>query len=161
MELKQTLLSDLKGAMKSRDSLKVDTLRLIVSEIKNREIDLHEELGDEAITALLTTQIKRRKEAATMYAQGGRTDLKEKEEKEMAIIQVYLPEQVGEEELKQRIQAVITETGAQGPKDMGKIMKVVVPEFDCIACRLSVPLSSCSSLWYGSLSSTRRWKELK
>jgi len=115
--------------MKSRDSLKVDTLRLIVSEIKNREIDLHEELGDEAITALLTTQIKRRKEAAAMYEQGGRTDLKEKEEKEIAIIQVYLPEQVGEEELKQRIQAVIAETGAQGPQDMGKIMKVVVPEF--------------------------------
>ncbi|MDH3257245.1 MAG: GatB/YqeY domain-containing protein [Nitrospinota bacterium] len=129
MELKQTLLSDLKEAMKSKDSLKVDTLRLIVSEIKNREIDLREELGDEAITALLTTQIKKRKEAAGMYEKGGRTDLKEKEEKEMAIIQVYLPEQVGEEELKQRIQAVIAETGAQGPKDMGKVMKVVVPEF--------------------------------
>jgi hypothetical protein len=129
MELKQTLLSDLKEAMKSKDSLKVDTLRLIVSEIKNKEIDLHEELGDEAITALLTTQIKKRKEAAGMYEKGGRTDLKEKEEKEMAIIQLYLPEQVGEEELKQRIQAVISETGAQGPKDMGKVMKVVVPEF--------------------------------
>jgi len=115
--------------MKSKDSLKVDTLRLIVSEIKNREIDLREELGDEAITALLTTQIKKRKEAAKMFEQGGRTDLKEKEEKEMAIIQVYLPEQVGEDELKQRIQAVIAETGAQGPKDMGKVMKVVVPEF--------------------------------
>jgi len=129
MELKQTLLSDLKEAMKSKYSLKVDTLRLIVSEIKNREIDLREELGDEAITALLTTQIKKRKEAAGMFEKGGRTDLKEKEEKEIAIIQVYLPEQVGEEELKQRIQAVIAETGAQGPKDMGKVMKVVVPEF--------------------------------
>lgn len=129
MELKQTLLSDLKGAMKTKDSLKVDTLRLIISEIKNKEIDLHEELGDEAITALLTTQIKRRKEAASMFDKGGRTDLKEKEEKEIAIIQVYLPEQVGEEELKQRIQEVIAETGAQGPKDMGKVMKVVVPEF--------------------------------
>jgi uncharacterized protein YqeY len=129
MELKQTLLSDLKEAMKSKYSLKVDTLRLIVSEIKNREIDLREELGDEAITALLTTQIKKRKEAAKMFEQGDRTDLKVKEEKEMAIIQVYLPEQVGEDELKQRIQAVIAETGAQGPKDMGKIMKVVVPEF--------------------------------
>ncbi len=129
MELKQTLLSDLKGAMKSKDSLKVDTLRLIVSEIKNREIDLREELGDEAIIALLTTQIKKRKEAAGMFEKGGRTDLKEKEEKEGAIIQVYLPEQVGEEELKQRIQAVIVETDAQGPKDMGKVMKVVVPEF--------------------------------
>jgi len=129
MELKQTLISDLKEAMKSKYSLKVDTLRLIVSEIKNREIDLREELGDEAITALLTTQIKKRKEAAKMFEQGDRTDLKEKEEKEMAIIQVYLPEQVGEDELKQRIQAVIAETGAQGPKDMGKVMKVVVPEF--------------------------------
>jgi uncharacterized protein YqeY len=129
MELKQMLLSDLKGAMKSKDSLKVDTLRLIVSEIKNREIDLREELGDEAITSILTTQIKKRKEAAQMFDKGGRTDLKEKEEKEMAIIQVYLPEQVGEEELKQRIQAVIAETGAQGPRDMGKVMKVVVPEF--------------------------------
>ncbi len=129
MELKQTLLSDLKGAMKSRDSLKVDTLRLLISEIKNKEIDLHEELGDEAITALLTTQIKRRKEAAGMFEKGGRTDLKEKEEKEITILQFYLPAQVGEEELKQRIQQVIAETGAQSPKDMGKIMKVVVPEF--------------------------------
>lgn len=129
MELKQTLLADLKGAMKSRDSLKVDTLRLLISEIKNKEIDLREELGDEAITGLLTTQIKRRKEAASMFEQGGRTDLKEKEESEMAILQVYLPEQAGEEELKQRIQAVITETGAQGPQDMGKVMKMVVPEF--------------------------------
>ena len=129
MELKQTLLSDLKGAMKSKDSLKVDTLRLLISEIKNKEIDLREELEDGAITALLTTQIKRRKEAAGMFEQGGRTDLKEKEEKEMAILQGYLPEQVGEEELKRRIQAVIAETGAQGLKDMGKVMKVVVPEF--------------------------------
>ncbi len=123
------LLSDLKGAMKAKDSLKVDTLRLIVSEIKNKEIDLHEELGDEAITALLTTQIKKRKEAAGMFEKGGRTDLKEKEEKEIAVLQSYLPEQVGEEELRQRIQAVVAETGAQGPKDMGKVMKVVVPEF--------------------------------
>jgi uncharacterized protein YqeY len=129
MELKQTLLADLKGAMKSKDSLKVDTLRLLISEIKNKEIDLREELGDEAITALLTTQIKRRKEAAGMFEQGGRADLKEKEEKEMAILQVYLPEQVGEEELKKRIQAVIADVGAQGPQDMGKVMKVVVPEF--------------------------------
>ena len=119
----------MKGAMKARDSVKVDTLRLIVSEIKNKEIDLREELGDEAITALLTTQIKRRKEAAAMFEKGGRTDLKEKEEKEITIIQLYLPEQVGEDELKKRIQEVITETGVQSPQDMGKIMKVVVPEF--------------------------------
>ncbi|NIP99420.1 MAG: GatB/YqeY domain-containing protein [Nitrospinaceae bacterium] len=129
MDLRQALLSDLKGAMKSRDSLKVDTLRLIVSEIKNKEIDLHEEMKDEAITALLTTQIKKRKEAAAMFEKGGRTDLKGKEESEIAILQTYLPEQVGEEELKKRIQELIAETGAQSPKDMGKVMKRVVPEF--------------------------------
>lgn len=129
MSLKQNLLSDLKGAMKSRDSLKVDTLRLIIAEIKNREIDLHEEMGDEAIIDLLTTQIKKRREAAEMYEKGGRTDLKEKEDKEATIIEAYLPAQASEEELRQRIQAVIAEIDATSPKEMGKVMKVVVPEF--------------------------------
>ena len=119
----------MKGAMKSRDSLKVDTLRLIVAEIKNKEIDLHDEMGDEAILDLLTTQIKKRKEAAEMYGKGGRTDLKEKEEQEVTIIEAYLPAQASEEELRERIQAIIAEIGAQSPKDMGKVMKVVVPEF--------------------------------
>lgn len=129
MNLRENLLSDLKGAMKSKDSIKVDTLRLIIAEIKNKEIDLHDAMGDEAILDLLTTQIKKRKEAAEMYEKGGRTDLKEKEEKEITIIQAYLPAKASEEELRQRIQAVIAETGASSPNEMGKIMKVVVPEF--------------------------------
>ena len=129
MDLKQKLLSDLKGAMKAKDALKVSTLRLISSEIKNKEIDLRNELGDDAIIALLTTQIKKRKEAAAFFEKGGREELKQKEEQEMAILQEYLPEAAGEDEVKARIEQVIVEVGAEGPKDMGKVMKVVIPEF--------------------------------
>ena len=129
MDLKQKLLSDLKGAMKAKDALKVSTLRLISSEIKNKEIDLRNELGDDAIIALLTTQIKKRKEAAAFFEKGGRAELKQKEEQEMAILQEYLPEAAGEDEVKARIEQVIVEVGAEGPKDMGKVMKVVIPEF--------------------------------
>ncbi|CCQ89411.1 conserved hypothetical protein [Nitrospina gracilis 3/211] len=129
MGLKDKLLQDLKVALKSKQSLKVETLRLVSAEIKNKEIDLRKELGDEEITALLSTQIKKRKEAAALYEKGGRADLKEKEEQEMVILAGYLPEQVGEDTLRKRIQEVIAETGAQSPKDMGKVMKVVAPEF--------------------------------
>ncbi len=129
MHLKQKLLSDLKEAMKARDSLKVDTLRILNSEIKNREIDLRQELDDEAILGQVTTQIKRRREAAIQYEKGGRPELKEKEEKEIEILSVYLPRQATEDELRERILQVIQETGAAGMKDMGKVMKTVVSEF--------------------------------
>ncbi len=129
MDLKQKLREDLIGAMKSKDSLKVDTLRLLTSEIKNKEIDLRTDLGDEDILSLVTTQVKKRKEAAALYARGGRTDLQEKEEKELSLLQEYLPEPIEEGELRDRIQQVISEVGAQGMKDMGKVMKVVISEF--------------------------------
>ena len=129
MDLKQKLLSHLKEAMKARDSLKVDTLRILNSEIKNREIDSQQELDDETILGLVTTQVKRRREAAVQYEKGGRPELKEKEEKEIEILSEYLPRQATEEELRERITQVIQETGASGMKDMGKVMKTVVAEF--------------------------------
>ena len=129
MDLKQKLREDLIGAMKSKDSLKVGTLRLLTAEIKNKEIDLHEDLGDEDILSLVTTQVKKRKEAAALFAKGGRADLQEKEEQELSILQEYLPEPVEEGELRDRIQQVIAEVDAQGMKDMGKVMKVVISEF--------------------------------
>ena len=78
---------------------------------------------------LITREVKKRKEAATLFEQGGRADLMEKEQQEHAILQAYLPEQVSEEDLRKRIQEVIAETGAEGMKDFGKIMKTLVPEF--------------------------------
>jgi uncharacterized protein len=129
MTLKEKLLSDMKGAMKAKDALRLNTIRCIISAVKNQEIDLKKELQDEDILPLVTREVKKRKEAATLFEQGGRLDLMEKEKQEHEILQAYLPEQVSEEDLRKRIQEVITETGAEGMKDFGKIMKVLVPEF--------------------------------
>jgi len=129
MSLKDKLLSDLKGAMKQRDTLRLNTIRSVSSEIKNQEINLRDTLGDEQIISIIATQIKKRKEAAALFEQGGRADLCEKEKQELAILEEYMPAQVSEEELRRRVAAVIAEVGAKGPADMGKVMKTVVPEF--------------------------------
>ena len=127
--MKEKLSSDLRNAQKSRDSLKIDTLRLLISEIKNKEIDLRREIEHEEIISILATQIKKRKEAASIYEKNDRKDFCEKELKESSFLETYLPEQVGEEELRKRIQEILAEVGAQGPRDMGKVMKIVIPEF--------------------------------
>ena len=119
----------MKGAQRSKDSLRLNTIRSVISSIKNQEIDLRKELQDEDVLPLITREVKKRKEAATLFEQGGRMYLMEKEKQEHAILQTYLPEQISEEDLRKRIQEVITETEAQGMKDFGKIMKVLVPEF--------------------------------
>ena len=129
MNLKESLLTHLKEAQKARDSLTLNTIRCVISEIKNREIDLRRELDDEEITSLVSTQIKKRKEAATLFDKGGRADLSEKENQEMMILQKYLPEQVSEEDLKNRIQEVILELGIVDIKDLGMVMRTLIPEF--------------------------------
>ena len=129
MDLKENLLLDMKEALKARNSLKLNTIRGLISEIKNREIDLRRKLDNDEIISLVSTQIKKRKEAATMFDEGGRSDLSEKENQEMIILQEYLPEQVSEQELNDRIQKVILELGIVDIKDLGRIMKIVIPEF--------------------------------
>lgn len=129
MNLLENLRSDLRAAQKSREQLKLDTLRLLLSEIRNKEIDLRRDIENEEFISILTTQIKKRREAASIYEQNGRQDLHDKEIEESGILESYLPEQAGEEELRKRIQEILVEVEAQGPKDMGKVMKVVIPEF--------------------------------
>ncbi len=129
MGLKEKLLSDMKGALKARDALKLSTIRGLNAEIKNREIDLRQELGDDEIIPIISTQIKKRKEAAALFDKGGRADLCEKENQEMAVLQEYLPEQVSEEDLRRRIREVVAELGAPEMKDLGKVMKTLIPEF--------------------------------
>ena len=119
----------MKGALKAKDTLKLNTIRGLISEIKNREIDLRRELEDDEIISIIATQIKKRKEAATLFEKGGRNDLCEKENQEMTILQGYLPEQVSEESLRNRIQEVIVELRVVEMKDLGKVMKKVIPEF--------------------------------
>ena len=125
MTLKEKLLSDMKEAMKSKDSLKLETVRSVISAIKNREIDLRKDLEEEEILAIVSREVKKRKEAANLYEKGKRPELQDKEIQEMGILQTYLPEQVSEDSLRQRIEEVITETGAKGMQDFGKIMKTV------------------------------------
>jgi len=129
MSLKENLLSDIKGALKAKESLKLNTIRGLISEIKNREIDLRRELGGDEIVSIISTQIKKRKEAAALFKKGGRNDLFEQESQEMVILQEYLPEQVSEDELRRRVQEVITELGIAEMKDLGRVMKVIIPEF--------------------------------
>ena len=128
MNLKESLLSDMKEALKARNSLTLNTIRGLISEIKNQEIDLRRELDDEIIS-LVSTQIKKRKEAAALFDKGGRGDLSEKESQEMVILQEYLPEQVSEGDLKNRVKEVILELGIVDIKDLGKVMKTIIPEF--------------------------------
>ena len=129
MSLKEELLSNLKEAMKSKDSVKLGAVRGVISAVKNQEIDLKKELSEEEILTIVSREVKKRKEAAVLYEKGNRPELKDKEIQEMKILQTYLPEQVSEKDLRRRIQEVIDETGAEGMKDFGKIMKILVPEF--------------------------------
>lgn len=129
MSLKEKFLSNMKEAMKSKDSVKLGTIRGVMSAVKNQEIDLKKELSEEEILTIVSREVKKRKEAAVLYEKGNRPELKDKEIQEMKILQAYLPEQVSEKDLRRRIQEVIAETGAEGMKDFGKIMKTLVPEF--------------------------------
>lgn len=119
----------MKGAMKSKDRIRLNTIRIVNSEIKNQEISLHRELEDEEIIALISSQIKKRKEAAVLFQKGNRAELRQQELDEIVVLEDYLPEQVSHEEIQKRVEEIITDLAAQGPKDMGKVMKVIVPEF--------------------------------
>ena len=129
MSLKEKLLSNMKEAMKAKDSVKLGAVRSVISAVKNQEIELKKELNEEEILTIVSREVKKRKEASVLYEKGNRPELKDKEIQEMKILQTYLPEQVSEKDLRRRVQEVIAETGAEGMKDFGKIMKTLVPEF--------------------------------
>ena len=126
MALKARLTQEMKEAMKARDSLRLTTIRMILTAIKNKEIEQKEELDDQGVTAILSTLLKQRREAVKAYRQGVPTELAEKEEAEIAVLQDFLPEQLSSEEIGQIVDAAIEETGASSMKDMGTVMKVVM-----------------------------------
>lgn len=122
----QTQLNDaMKEAMKAKDSLRLNAIRLIKTAVKNREIDERRELGEQEVIAVLSSLVKQRKESAQVYRDNDRPELAEKEEAELAVIQSFLPAQLEEAGIRQLIEAAVAETGASSPKDMGKVMKIV------------------------------------
>lgn len=127
MSLKDQLDESMKTAMKARDTLRLSAVRMVRSMVKNREIDQKIELDDLGIIEVITTLAKQRRESIRMYQDGNRPDLAEKEEAELAILLEYLPTQLSAAEISELVDRIITETGAQGAKDMGRVMKVLAP----------------------------------
>ncbi|KKT86710.1 MAG: hypothetical protein UW86_C0024G0011 [Microgenomates group bacterium GW2011_GWA1_Microgenomates_45_10] len=142
--LKDQLKEDQKNALKSGDSARRTLLGMVMSAIKNKElekrgklaktisdlakIDAESQLNDEEIIAVIASEVKRRKDSAAEFEKGGRPELAESEKKEIEILTSYLPEQISDEELKSLVQKAISLTGASSPKDMGKVISAVMAE---------------------------------
>ena len=124
--LRDDINTALKDAMKARDERRVSTLRLVNAAVKNADIEARGQgkgpLTDDELPSLLQKMIKQRQESIELYEKGGRADLADQEREEVGIISAYLPKQMSEDEAKAAIAAAIGETGAQGMKDMGKVM---------------------------------------
>jgi len=125
MNLKDRLNEAMKEAMKAKETLRLSTIRLMRTAIKNREIDARSELDDQEVIGVLSTMVKQRRESAQVYRDNGRIDLAEKEEQELAMIQEFLPAQLGEEEIRGIIEEAVAAVGAVSMKDMGPVMKIV------------------------------------
>ena len=125
--IKDQILSDMKKAMKSHDREKVSVLRMLLSSIKNKEIQNRpRELTDQETLLVLKKMSRQLKESIEHFQKGGRQDLVEKEKKELSIMSFYLPEEMGEEEITRLVQESIGELGAGSVKDMGLVMKSVL-----------------------------------
>ena len=125
MELKQKIFSDMKQAMKEGDNAKRDVLRMLDSMIKNTEIEKMKKekgLSDEEVIGVISRAIKQRRDSVEQYRSGGRMDLADKESKEIEILSAYMPEQLGEDKIRQIVKDVIEQTGANSKADMGKVM---------------------------------------
>lgn len=125
MSIKAQLDETMKAAMRARDDLRLSTVRMVKSAVKNREIELKKELGDQEIIDVLTTLVKQRRESIRLYQEGNRLELANKEEQELAVLLLFMPRQLSPEEIEALVRKVITETGASGAKDMGRVMKLL------------------------------------
>jgi uncharacterized protein YqeY len=123
MSLRETLDADMKEAMKSRDSLRRETIRGVRGAIRNKEIEIGETLDDDGILRVIRTLVKQRADSVEQYEAGGRADLAQKEAAEKAILESYLPAAPDAAEVEKVVREVIAEVGAESPKDMGRVMK--------------------------------------
>jgi uncharacterized protein len=126
MSLFDRLSEDLKHAMKSKDQLRMDVIRMIKAAALNKEIELKKDLDDADLSRIMTQLIKQRKESVEQYQKAKRDDLAGKELQEIAIIEAYLPKALSADEIAQAVSAAIQETGATSLKDMGTVMKTVM-----------------------------------
>ena len=127
-DLEKKLAEDMKQAMKSGDTLKRDTLRMLIASVKNAWMAKQADLTEADVLGVISKEVKRRQESIDAFKKGNRTDLVVKEEAEMVVLQSYLPEQLSQEEIVAAAKEVIGAVGAQGPGDKGRVMQQLMPK---------------------------------
>ena len=127
-QLKDAITDDMKSAMRAGEKKKLGTIRLILSAIKQVEVDTRKDLGDDDVLVILDKMVKQRRESISQYEQAGRDELADVEKEEIEIIQAYLPEPLSEDEISDLIEQAISASGAESMKDMGKVMGILKPQ---------------------------------
>ena len=125
MSLKDQINEDMKSAMRAKEPERLGTIRLLLSAMKQKEVDERITLDDAAVIAIVDKLIKQRKDSVAAYAQAQREDLADIERKEIVVLEAYLPQRMSAEEITAAVQALVAELGASGPGDMGKVMGAV------------------------------------
>jgi len=128
MSLKQQITEDMKTAMRAKETARLGAIRLLLSAMKQREVDERIELTDADVIAIIEKMLKQRRDSISQYKAANRQDLVDVEEFEVTVLQGYMPQQLGEAEIASAIAEAIAATGAAGPQDMGKVMGVVKPK---------------------------------
>ena len=128
MSLKEQLTTDMKEAMKSHDKDRLAVIRMVRGAIRQQEIDGQKELSDEDVIAVMSKEIKMRKDSIEEFEKGGREDLIAKTQAEIDVLMPYMPAQLSEDEVRELVKAAVAETGAATPKDMGKVMGALMPK---------------------------------
>ena len=128
MSLQEKLNTDLKAAMRARDELRMLVLRSLLSSMNYAEIAKQKKLDDGGVIEVIGKEVKQRRESIEAYEKGNRQDLADKEKAELAILQEYMPAQMGREEITSIVEKVIAEVGAKGPGDKGKVMQKLMPQ---------------------------------
>ena len=128
MSLKARITEDMKGAMRAKESARLSATRLLLSAMKQREVDGRIELTDADVMGIIDKMIKQRRESIVQYEKGGRADLADAEKFEVGVLSAYLPQQLGEAEVAAAIDAALASTGAKSMPDMGKVMAVLKPK---------------------------------
>lgn len=128
MSLRNKIPEDLKDALRNKQSLELTVLRMLQSSIKNKEIDNKSELNDEQVIQVVLSEIKKRRDAADEFSKVGREDAADKEKEEIEILMKYMPEQMSEDEISKIVVGAIDESDAESMKDLGNVMKIVMPK---------------------------------
>jgi uncharacterized protein len=129
MSLEQQLTADIAAAMKARDAARLSALRMLKAALMNKGVEKNRALEAGEELQVVSTLVKQRRDSIEQFTKGGRDDLAQKERAEIGILETYLPPSVTVEEIDQAVAQAIAETGASGPKDIGKVMKAVMPQF--------------------------------